>query len=513
MNETPRIALRKRWLFVAWAFILAVAGLVRLAGLEKVSLDFDEYLHVIPGQEMLRSGRSVLPSGFPYPRALPYTWMVSQCIKRFGSSEVAVRLPSIVFGVTLVLLAGWIAKRWWGSGASVIVMILLALEPFSMEMSRVCRMYAPFHFCYLFMWYAYYEALEGERNAWKRLAWGLSALATTGMAVKLHLLTADFFLGLGVFVLIQALLGRPTYRKFVIFGTIVGLPILAVGHRYLTDLWHEINTAPSYAAPWRYDYAFYLRQFWSLDPWIVMFIMPALIWWFRRHTTRGWYALCAIGAPFMVHSIIFDWKEARYLLHIVPIMVVIIGSALWAWGGWLARRFERSVFGEPTAEPRRLAPVTAGLLLAPMILTARIGHPPEGLDGELVEWRQAYEQLRPLIHPDEQLIISVPLVSIYYLNRPPDYVLLNVLIKDSGKRLPRQDGGLYHDWYSGSPLITSAEEMEMVFRKHPRGWIVVDVGRFSAESCVPKPVRAMIESRCKKHDLPVSSVIAYSWGI
>ena len=324
---------------VGLALILGVALTARLSGLGEASLDFDEYLHVLPAQQLLVSHQPLLPSGEPYTRALPYTVMVSQSIRWFGSSEAAVRIPSVIFGLGLVLLAGGIATRWWGWGASALVMTLLALHPFCLQISRVCRMYAPFHFLYLGVLWACYEGMEGAHPTRRRVWWWLAAGLGAAVAFHLQPLTADLMMGLLGYLAVQAVVTRrriywlPLLLVGMAGGAAVGSGVVDVA-----AVWHRVNTAPSYAAPWRYDYGFYLRRWWAVDPWTVALIIPSLAWWWRQDARRGWYMACAIAIPFALHSVIFDWKEDRYLLHLIPLMLLVVGSALWSWAEWLAQQ-------------------------------------------------------------------------------------------------------------------------------------------------------------------------------
>ena len=496
--------------FVIILSVLVIGGLallVRVRHLGQTSLDFDEYLHVFAAKSLLASGHPALPSGHDYGRALPYTQWVAQSMWWFGTSEAAVRLPSVAAGVALVVLAGAIACAWWGVGAALLVMVLVALDPYCLQMSRVCRMYAPFHLLYLAVGYACYQGLEGS-HGWRRLGWWIGAGIGAMLALRLHPLTADLIAGVAGFIALQAVLTRRRQYIWLMAAGITGaLAAVALGVAHPAKLWHEVNSAPAYAAQWRYDVLFYLRHWWRIDRWIVVLTLPALAWWIRKHPARGWYMSCLILIPFGLHSFIFDWKEDRYLLQIVPLMLLVIGSALWGWARSVADRLARST--APMAD--RLAWGIAAALLAPFLVTFATGRPLSGLDGDVARWREAYTALRPLITPEDQLIISVPLTSAYYLNRLPDYLTLNALVSDSGHETPRGPDGLHRDWYTGRPLVTDAAEMQRVFSEHPSGWIVIDRDRFAYETCVPKAVRELIARRCRRWPSD-PSVIVYAWG-
>lgn len=488
-----------------------LALFVRLSHLGEVSLDFDEYLHALAGQQLVSEGKPLLPSGHAYARAFSYTWFVGQSIRWFGSSEASVRLPSAIFGTLLVLLAGIAANRWWGLSAAIVVMLLVAFDPYCLQMSRVCRMYAPFHLLYLLSLFAAYEALEESATALHRAGWYLTAAASSVLALQLQPLAVEAgasFLG---YVGLQSLLQRKRkYFGFVLLAVAAVAALILVKPSAVTGLWHEVNFAPAYAAPWRYDYGFYVRHAWQVNPGIVLLLVPALIGCIRNRATLGWYLASATLIPIGLHSLIFDWKEDRYLLHVVPVILIAIGGAIAAWSEKLAARVV-----SPTVNRRKFQPTwfIVCLFLIPFGVAFYRGRSLSGLDGTVPRWRQVYAAMRPQIEPDDALIISVPLVSAYYLDhRLPDYILLNVLVGDSGHTTTRGPEGLYLDWYTNRPLVTTAGEMEEVFRRHPQGWIIVDRERFEAETCVPAEVRKVISDHCRLWPSQDPAIVIYRWG-
>jgi 4-amino-4-deoxy-L-arabinose transferase-like glycosyltransferase len=489
-----------RWV-LGYLLVLAAATGLRVADLGHASLDFDEYLHVLPAVAWRTQGQPVLPSGEPYRRALPYTWIVRETTRWTGDSEASVRWPSAAMGVLLVGLVGAFAARWWGLSAGLAAMLLMALDPYMIQMSRVCRMYVPFHAAYLLGAWALYEAWEGRQRGPWRAAWLLLALAALLLAWRLHKLWIEISLSVAAYLVWQALRRRGP-RAWLMLGLGVCGALLAwwLGWVEPRAMWQQLNNAPEYAAPWRYDYGYYLRAFGRVNPLLLVSVVPALWWGVRRQPLRGSYLTCLIGVPFLAHALIFDFKEVRYLLHIVPFMAVAVGAA---WAGGIASL---------AAHPRGRAALAAALVVVYGLLSVPQARALQGLDGDVASWREAYAAVGSRVTAQEALIVSVPLVSHYYLKRAPDYVMLNVLIKDAGRQAARNAEGWYLDWYSGRPLITTAEEIEQVFARHPSGWIIVDAARYPHETCVPATVRAVIARQARPWPSPDPSVLIFRWG-
>ncbi len=338
---------------IACAAIIVLALAVRLIGLGRVSLDFDEYLHVFAAKSLIATGHPALPSGNDYPRALPYTHLVALSMRLFGDSETAARLPSVVFGVLLVLLAGAMTRRWWGNGPAVLAMALLAIEPYGLQLSGVCRMYTAFHFFYMAALWAWFEAIESAGPRLKRFGLFILAAVLTFMSVILHDLAVELVVTVFGYLSIQAVLTRkPKYWVPVFSAAVAGLAELGLGVvPVLAKIWQHINWAPAYAASTRYDTLFYWRAFKSVDPWLVFLVVPALVWCIVRNRAQGWFLASAIVIPAALHSLIMDWKQVRYLLHIVPLMVLVVGAAVW----WLAEQLSQIRANKAQAAQAQLA--------------------------------------------------------------------------------------------------------------------------------------------------------------
>ncbi|MGH8298543.1 MAG: ArnT family glycosyltransferase [Steroidobacteraceae bacterium] len=108
-DTRPRARADRRAL-VLLALIIAVAAAVRFWGLGNVGLHGDEKTMALPAMHLLDYGTPEMPSGFTYPRAVAQLYLMAGSMRVFGNSEWALRLPSAICGVLLVLLT-WIAGR------------------------------------------------------------------------------------------------------------------------------------------------------------------------------------------------------------------------------------------------------------------------------------------------------------------------------------------------------------------------------------------------------------------
>ena len=107
-----------------FALLLALAVLVRLPGLDE-SLWYDEtwYTFVFLNDA---NYRKVL---FEDIHPLLYPLFMSGWIRLFDDGELAVRLPSMVFGLISLGLSGLLARRWFGRKAALLTLLLLVCSP------------------------------------------------------------------------------------------------------------------------------------------------------------------------------------------------------------------------------------------------------------------------------------------------------------------------------------------------------------------------------------------------
>lgn len=122
--------------------LLTLCGLaLRLRGLS-VSLTADEASALLRLQfpafsEMIEGGTRL--DGHPaFTQVFLWFWT-----KLFGDSEVAVRLPFVLFGTASIWLSGIVAKKWFGRGTALTTAAGLAFLQFPLMYSQLARPYAP----------------------------------------------------------------------------------------------------------------------------------------------------------------------------------------------------------------------------------------------------------------------------------------------------------------------------------------------------------------------------------
>lgn len=134
-------------IFIFLTFIIIVASILRLWQLGKIpsSPDWDEVALGYNAYSILQTGRDeygkflpiVLRSFDDYKPAL-YAYLVMPAISILGLNIVAVRLPSVIFGILTVLAAFFLVKELFKkNNLALLTAFLLAISPWHIQFSRV----------------------------------------------------------------------------------------------------------------------------------------------------------------------------------------------------------------------------------------------------------------------------------------------------------------------------------------------------------------------------------------
>jgi mannosyltransferase len=86
-------------------------------------------------------------------------------IQLFGTSEFAVRFPSLVFGVLAIPMIYLLGRRLFNEEVGLISALILAISPFNVEYSQEARMYSLLLFLALLSMYFFVRFLERDSRA------------------------------------------------------------------------------------------------------------------------------------------------------------------------------------------------------------------------------------------------------------------------------------------------------------------------------------------------------------
>ena len=209
----------------AIGIILAAAGVIRVWQIDE-SLWLDE-LHtawVITTSPAEIAERAKIGNQSPL-----YFWLPAITTRVFGSTELSIRLPSLVAGLAMIPLAFGILYRWTDSlTAAGCAAALIALDARCIFYSQEARPYALVQGVALLHIYQFWKLQQQPTRVWRA-----AAVGTAILLFWLHYTSVLLFTAEGVWYLSLMLWRRTTYRfpMLTIDTFLFGLGVLpAVGH-------------------------------------------------------------------------------------------------------------------------------------------------------------------------------------------------------------------------------------------------------------------------------------------
>jgi uncharacterized membrane protein len=168
-----------------------------------------------------------------------YYYILHFWMKLFGTSEFALRFPSLIFGVLAIPMIYLLGRRLFNEEVGLISALFLAISPFNVEYSQELRMYSLILFLALLSMYFFVRFLEQDSRA-------VSVGYVLSTALMLY---ADSF---GLFVLVAqnlfvaGLLLRSSQRRSLLKQWIpIQAIIVIIFAPWISVLSHQASSAES----------------------------------------------------------------------------------------------------------------------------------------------------------------------------------------------------------------------------------------------------------------------------
>ena len=280
-----------------------------------------------------------------------YFWFLWIWTRVFGHSELALRLPSLLAGVTLIAMVFWVLSRWTTCPWSpALCALLVALDPHLVFFSQEARPYALVQLIGLLQLLCFIRLLEGPSKPGIRAAF----VATTLAGFYLHytsllLLSGELFAWSTVSRLASSASSAETTkpanrlaaiayqrRELLLDGLVILIGVLPA----CPHLWEIIQRRSNWAAFIGQPGPLGMVHLLSLDVYLVLpFIGWSLSRLIRRRQAEPSHQtailLCWFIAPLLlVWSL--NWLDILRLFHRRYLIAISTGPVL-VCGIWLAR--------------------------------------------------------------------------------------------------------------------------------------------------------------------------------
>jgi mannosyltransferase len=448
--------------WTALAGIMVLASVLRFAMLGSASLWFDEALVARIIQFRWQEIVPTLVSRDVQPPL--YFFFMKAWAGFFGSSEIALRLPSAFASLLSVLLTYFVMRRMASEQVSLLAALLISLSPFDVMAGQEARMYAPLEMLALGSTLA--VILSVERGG--LLRWAIYAALAAATAYTHYL---------GIFVIAahglwMGLFERPHFRTWVLaVGSIVLLSapwIPSLWYQYVvievqrTWFRHPVGSADLTGLLGLFAFGgslfgmpgFFLGG--TLDPvveWIVVLPFLFLVWrgvsgMSSDRRSLALLSLCLalpIGMTFLI-SLIKPTFYARWFSFLVPFYAMFVACGIVE----TAKRV-RAHHGA------LLVGLTAGALVCGVVVFAHYYFDP---GFRPFQWRAAAELVRAQGQPQDAIMYVHQASEVafrYYYHEPHPSLILNPTESLAGVA-PR-------------PGFTAAQAQEMAVR-YQRVWLI-----------------------------------------
>lgn len=130
-----------RWIpTILLLLCFAAALFLRLRGLGVQNLWYDE---VLTWHSATAPPNRILTTLRHYENTPPlYFLILNAWVRMFGDGEIALRLPSALFGAACIPAAYWLAKEMWNRTAGMVFAVMLTTSPYHLWYSQEARTYS-----------------------------------------------------------------------------------------------------------------------------------------------------------------------------------------------------------------------------------------------------------------------------------------------------------------------------------------------------------------------------------
>jgi len=188
-----------------------------------------------------------------------YYYILHLGIKLFGTSEFAVRFPSLIFGVLAIPMIYLLGRRLFNEEVGLISALILAISPFNVEYSQEARMYSLLLFLALVSMYFFVRFIDRGSIVFVRflergsIAVSVGYVLSTALMLYTHLFGLFVLVAQNLFVAGLLLLSRqrrPLLKQWIVIQAITVITFAP----WISVLSHQVSSAEtivsiSYADP------------------------------------------------------------------------------------------------------------------------------------------------------------------------------------------------------------------------------------------------------------------------
>jgi len=342
INRIPALRRLIKWMYKeGWWYsaglilIVSIGSFFRFWKLGAVSFNQDEGLYFLLSKSISQNILPILPSGLIYIRGSIFTYLTYLSTLLFGISESSIRLPSVIFGLLLIILVYFFGRDLFNKKVGILSSFLIAIDLFMIAFSREGRFYIQFAFFFILTVYLFFRVYEKNDNLQLPLALSIFfSLESQDLSIFLI-----FFFGLFlIFHNKKYLKKKSTYiillSPFIIFTIYYYIKDFLFTFSTPTQKLNLIkkpilNLQTINLSPQNLNFSYYSNIFGLNYPIFIFIIILAIICLFllRNFNKRENRNLLFITYPTLIYFVILSFfvgrSELRFIIHLIPLFLII----------------------------------------------------------------------------------------------------------------------------------------------------------------------------------------------
>lgn len=315
-SHAPIICIISISLIILWGSFL------RVHTIQQPSYWIDEGYSITIAQAIQRTGFPLLDSGSLEWRSPVFHYALAGVTSLFGTTEVSVRIISVLSGIGVMVLLTYIAYAWFGKTTAILTAAITSFAYFQIAWSRQARMYMVFEF---FFWLSIFLFDRFLYTKNRRRTYAIACILSTICALLSHeigaLLIIPYALSL-IFYVYRSYPKRAPVQLIVLYVASICIIIL-VGILAIQNVLH---------LPSPVQYASHYASF-VFTHYADLLALALLSWWYIRKTTdheRSVYfvLLGTFLGMYAFFSFAFPLLQYRYLLVATPALFFFAATGL-----------------------------------------------------------------------------------------------------------------------------------------------------------------------------------------
>ncbi len=501
------------WFGLYWPVVLlTVIGcclIIPILGYEP--LWQDELVSFYVAKNSIAHGFPMMPSGFIYPKAELFHYMLGLIMLVFGDSPAVSRSLSAAEYIASIPLLYFIGSYFFGRRIALLATAMLTFSPFALTWGSQLRMYEQAQVCVLLMLYVFHRAALVPQS--KRMPYiAIAMLIVTYLSHEETFIVMPALV-LCVFMLTKSkdrLLPSVFYQKHWWYASLIGIAIigaqlLVVKFSHPPVLGTDQSMRPNVqfhedSLPFYTNILFFPR---TTSPWLTLNSLLTLIgciWAVRSKDARLRYCALFFVASLGTLTALFTMQADRYFYPLLTIYYLIGAYVVWktleylwafAYSQFSSMR-KGSEIEKPTPQfwsspIKAVSTVIASIVLVGVVLAPVLPLSSYNLGVSRVfglsyfhhfsDYDASGQYIQQHWHKGDIILSMSPDIEMYYYAGRSDYYFS----VDRALFLIERDGHAINT-ATGAVALLSQADFRALLSKNARVWIVTDHGSYQNET-------------------------------